>query len=61
MQVQLQMFVYSLTLCYLVVWTKLGVFVNEVPFDSLFIQLVVDKQCSTINAAAINWTWIEKR
>ena len=43
MQVQLQMFVYSLTLCYLVVWTKLGVFVNEVPFDSLFIQLVVDK------------------
>ena len=42
-QVQLQMFVCSLMLCHLVVWTKLGVFVVKVPFNEEFINSVIVK------------------
>ena len=42
-QVQLQMFVYNLMLCHLVVWTKLGVFVVKVPFNENFMNSVIAK------------------
>ena len=42
-QVQLQMFVHNLQLCHFVVWTTLGVFTVQVPFQRTFITTVVAK------------------
>ena len=42
-QVQLQMFVSGLTLAILVVWTKKGIFVAEVPYNPSFMSRLCEK------------------